>query len=689
MKLLSIHVTDFKSVRDSNKVMIGDVTCLVGKNESGKTALLEAIYRLNPIIESDGVFDVTDDYPRADVEDYQQSVEDGTKQIATAITADYELSDEIIASIEESYGLGVLTSKVFSLSRGYDTGRTVSVGVDESTAVKAMIARHSLPESVSNEAQEKTTLHELKTYLEGQASQQAAAVTTATDKANQLTDEAAKAKALLEAQALNESSEAKSLRDDLATIEENKGISLHLWVEYIKPHVPKFLYFDDYYQMEGHVNIEKLKERVASNALKASDRPMLGLIDLARLDLDQLLNPNRTEALVNKLEGASNHLSKQVLKYWSQNKHLQVKFDVRPAQVGDPEGMREGTNLWGRVHDSVHLVSTQLGTRSKGFVWFFSFLAWFSQQKKQDQPLILLLDEPGLFLHAKAQGDLLRYIEEELKPHHQVIYSTHSPFMVDAHHFDRVRIVEDKSMEADDELPEDKQGTKVLTEILEASEDSLFPLQGALGYDIAQTLFVGPNCLIVEGVSDLLYLSAISAVLEKADRQRLSPKWTITPVGGADKVPAFCSLLGSQKGITLATLIDFQNKDTQKIENLYKKKLLKKKNVITFAAFVEGDEADIEDMFDTEFYLKLVNAEFAGEMNKSVENSDISSSADRIIVRLEEYFKSNSLKKGGYGHYRPARYFVEHLGELETELSEATLKRFEDAFKVLNSLLRK
>ena len=84
-------------------------------------------------------------------------------------------------------------------------------------------------------------------------------------------------------------------------------------------------------------------------------------------------------------------------------------------------------------------------------------------------------------LHASAQGDLLKYIETGLKPHHQVIYTTHSPFMVDAKNFDRVRIVRDRSMEEDNPLPEDERGTKVFTDILEADSDSLFPLQGALG----------------------------------------------------------------------------------------------------------------------------------------------------------------------------------------------------------------
>jgi energy-coupling factor transporter ATP-binding protein EcfA2 len=95
-------------------------------------------------------------------------------------------------------------------------------------------------------------------------------------------------------------------------------------------------------------------------------------------------------------------------------------------------------------------------------VRFFSFVAWYSQIKRARQNVILLLDEPGLTLHGRAQGDLLRYFEKELKEHHQVIYSTHSPFMVDPLHFERVRIVQDLSIDRED-LPREQQGTKVRT----------------------------------------------------------------------------------------------------------------------------------------------------------------------------------------------------------------------------------
>ena len=75
MKLTKVRVTNFQSIRDSTEFDIGDVTCLVGKNEAGKTALLQAIYRLLPIVETDAGYSVTDDYPRRDVADYQHAIE--------------------------------------------------------------------------------------------------------------------------------------------------------------------------------------------------------------------------------------------------------------------------------------------------------------------------------------------------------------------------------------------------------------------------------------------------------------------------------------------------------------------------------------------------------------------------------------------------------------------------------------
>jgi predicted ATP-dependent endonuclease of OLD family len=685
MRLATVRVTEFKSIKDSGTFQVGDVTCLVGRNESGKTALLQAIYRLNPVIEGQGKFDVTEDYPRAEEEEYQQAIERKQKKPATVVDARFSLENSELSAIEADFGPKALTEPTLALLKGYDNNQSPYLWVNEEEICSFLVSKTGIADELAKEKLSWPTLKEMAAGLEARSQRQIAAVSAAQAAANALADPNDKAKALAEALTLLEPTAAKALREQLSAILKS-GVISHIYTTHLKPHVPKFLYFDEYYQMVGQLNIEQLKQRQASSTLLDSDRPMIGLIELARLNLDQLLATDRTEALLNKLEGTSNHLSKQVLRYWSQNRHLSVRFDVRPAKSNDPEGMKSGTNLWGLVYDSAHMATTRLGTRSKGFVWFFSFLAWFSQQKKSGQKMILLLDEPGLALHGTAQGDLLRYIEAELKPHHQVIYTTHSPFMVDPTHFDRVRIVEDKSAEMEDVDVTQIPGTKIYTDVLEVSEGSLFPLQGALGYNLSQTLFVGPNSLVVEGVSDLLYLQTFSALLESQGRVGLDSEWTITPVGGADKVPTFAALLGAQKGMKVATLIDIQHKDKQTIENLYKRKLLSQKNVLTFADFTGKKEADIEDMFDPTFYLGLVNGEYKSVLQKPLAISDLPK-RERILSAIDAHLQKNPLTTAHFNHYRPARYFAENIGKLGASISTDTLDRFEQTFKRLNAIL--
>ncbi len=654
MKLTNVRITEFQSILDSNEFEINDITCLVGKNEAGKTAVLKALYRLNPIVKSDGKYDVTDDYPRKEVEDYKQAVENGEREPANVVTATFQLENIEIESIQELFGENSITKYEFVLNKGYDQENlTFALPINKKEAQKHLIENAQLPKS---------------------------------DLADLLKCDSAKS-VVEKLETLESTEEVTRLKEIFSKIQK-RGFRGFAYDKCLQDKIPKFLYFDEYYQMKGFENIEALMQREQTDNLEPSDHPLLGLIRLARLVLDALIKPQRTQELRNQLEGAGNHLTKQIIKYWSQNKHIQMRFDVRPASPEDPIGLQTGTNIWADVYDSRHMVTTSVGTRSRGFVWFFSFLAWYSQIKKENQNVIILLDEPGLSLHAKAQEDLLRFFEDEIKGQHQLVYSTHSPFMVDPQHFERVRIIQDKGIDITEPLPPEQDGTKVFTDIFQASNDSLFPLQGALGYEIYQTLFVGPNSLVVEGTSDLIYIQTISSILQSKGREGLSDKWTITPVGGGDKVPTFVALLGNQKGLRVATLIDIQSKDVQKIENLYKKRLLDKNNVLTFADFTGTKEADIEDMFDESFYLSLVNAEYKKELQSALSKTKLKNKHPRILIRIEDFLKANPLKYGiQFSHYRPSRYFAENSGKLEKNLSDDCLNRFEEAFNKLNGLL--
>src|SRR6185436_5651366 len=148
----------------------------------------------------------------------------------------------------------------------------------------------------------------------------------------------------------------------------------------------------------------------------------------------------------------------------------------------------------------------------------------------------------------------------------------------------------------------------------------------------------------------LLYLEAMSALLVEKGRPGLSKLWTVTPAGGAGKLPAFAALAGlrqedgrdDRKGEkkserrTLAVLMDLQSAEPQAVESLFKKRLLAKARVLTFADFTWGREADIEDMFDVDFYLRLVNEDY-----RLMETSPVSAlglaPGGRILRRLETH----------------------------------------------------
>lgn len=630
MKLTQYRVREFRSIWDSGLIDVDDqTTSFVGKNEAGKTTVLNALYRTNPIRKDDAVFDETYDYPKREVEDYRFAVENGERAEAEVVECFYELDKDDVLAVEDVFGPNVLKGKTFKRTTYYGEGNSKYTLTCDNTAARQHLASNpGLSDDLRSSLAAAATWQDFAAALDA---------VEATDAVN-------------------------ALKTLVAKVRENE-LSHYVFNKLIWPRAPKFLYFDEYYQMEGQANLNALITREENGKLLDSDYPLIGLINLARLDHRKLVATNNTVELKNKLQGAGNHLTQRIVKYWSQNRHIQMRFDVRDAKAGDPEGMQHGVNVWGEVYDSVHWATTPLSNRSRGFVWFFSFLAWYEDVKRQGQNVILLLDEPGLSLHGRAQADLLRYFDTELSGH-QLLYTTHSPFMIDPTKFERVRIVQDLGIDASEALPKDKDGTKVLANVFDATDDSLFPLQGALGYEIQQTLFIGPNSLIVEGVADMLYLRAVSGELEREGRTGLSEEWVITPVGGSGKVPTFVAMLGSQKGMNVATLLDIQSNDKQLIEDLYKKKLLTKKQVSTYADFTGTAEADVEDMFDRAFYIDLVNGEFAGQLPEKITKTKLNAKEPRTLRAIEAWLANNPMKSGSFGHYRPARYFTEQIAKL-------------------------
>ena len=218
---------------------------------------------------------------------------------------------------------------------------------------------------------------------------------------------------------------------------------------------------------------------------------------------------------------ASAVVTGEIKRLWK-DRELKIRFNL------------DGTHLDTLISDptATYDVEVNLNDRSRGFQWFFAFYITFSADTHggNAENAILLLDEPGLYLHAKSQGDLLRHFDDDFT--NQILYSTHSPFMVPTHRLDSVRTVN---------IGENT-GTTVTNDPTGDSR-TLFPLQAALGYDLAQSLFVGPNNLVVEGVTDFWILATVSAYLSDTGKTGLSPNLTLTPAGGAQKVSYMVALL--------------------------------------------------------------------------------------------------------------------------------------------------
>src|SRR5574341_603754 len=565
MRLLKVRVRDFRCVDDSQEFSLSGVTCLVGKNESGKTAILKALHKLKSGEPENESFDPSKDYPKKKWRPDTPIAPD-----PPAVTTNWELDDVEMAALEEQFGSGVIRNREFVLSKSYNDTRRYSIEIDQTAMLKKLIADAEVV------GDDRKPLSGCKTI-------------EATTK-------------VLESITPRTSPQAKLL----TTLKQGfpKGGEMAI-IHAIDAKVPTFLYFDEYLTLPGTVSVDSIVLRKGQNKLNEKDRVFLALLSLAGTTLEQVHGAKTFEEFNSSLRAISNQITDQIFKYWSQNKHLDVDIRLDQARSGDPPPFNTGWIFRTRIDNRRHRADTSFDERSRGFVWFFSFLIWFYQlQKLYGRNLLILLDEPGLTLHARAQADLLRYINEQLRPCYQVIYTTHSPFMIDADNLLSARTVEDVVVKDKKTGEENLLGTKVCEDVLSTDPDTVSPLQRALDYAITQTLFIGRHTLLVEGESDLLYLKWFSKQLLRAGKAGLDYRWNICVVRGVDRIPGFVSLFRGN-GLHIAAVVDMHKGLKNKID--IARKTLLDHHLLTMDTYVRQDEADIEDVLGREFYVSLVN----------------------------------------------------------------------------------
>ena len=638
MKLISVQVMKFRNILDSTIVSIqDDITCLVGKNESGKTTFMGALWRLHTT-QPNSDFNIHLHYPAwLEKADKLKGV---NLEEVVPISATYKLTPEEVSEITSRFG-SVLISDEIELCRNYQGTTIFSIETDESKFIKHFISKLNIPTDMRDKVKGISQLKELKEFIK--EFEKSEVEGTAELKAN-----------------------AEKLLYDVLGESIGDSIKEVIWNFIEKNYLPVFFYYHQYSALPYSVDIKKILNTEPSNLSEGEVTARI-FLKLAAADDKFLLNGDY-EKRKRELENVANAITSDVLTYWSQNKQLRVMPDITQKTQNDQNGQTSVLDeLKIRVWDDRHSLSLAINEHSTGFQWFFSFLVAFSEYEMNRRPVIILLDEPALGLHAKAQADFLRFIEERLAVNWQVIYTTHSPFMVQPDHLERVRLVEDKGKET---------GAIVSSDVMSTDPDTLFPLQGALGYDIAQHLFISPHNLVVEGLSDYTYLSLISTFLTgKEGKKTLDCKWSIVPVGGADSIPTFVALLGNHLDVTV--LIDSGKGGNQRLLSMANKGLLSKNKILNIGEIIKRKLGDIEDLFDVKDYLEIFNRAFS----KTVLPTDLNTN-EPIVNQL-----ARILNVDRYDHGLPADILLKHRDELLPTFSKKTFENFERLFENVNKTL--
>jgi predicted ATPase len=663
MKLESFQVKDFRSVNDTGVIKVEErSTVLVGRNESGKSSVLKALQSLKPA-SGPVTWGHARDFPRsrkrsdfhesAVMLETRWSLSAGDKTSlavmwpraagCTEVVITRSYTPTIAVTFPGAAPLASLAAEARSLAAPFATDVSrVAIGL--------LQTEHQ--QSLQNASSELSRA--LAEPIE--SAQWAPSVTLACE-----TLRAAFAAAgipgdpVLERLSGLESAAAAVARDPDAQQAASDWVAAQL---------PIFVYLDDWAFVPGHHNIQQYVQRGGASSAHEEDKLFTKMLKVAELDAKELqdLLAQRHEERKLLTNRASGVVTETIQTLWK-DREITVDFSLDADHF----------DVVIRDRDSNALVP--LDERSRGFRWYFSFFITFAAdtQGGDKANAVLLLDEPGLFLHAMAQEALLKFFGT--LPN-QIIYTTHSPFMIDPRAIATTRTV----------TLERGVGTTV-SESPTGDANTLFPLQAALGYNLTQTLFIGTNTVVVEGVTDYWYLTAMSAHLELTGRA-LDGTLVLTPAGGAAKVGYMVALLAGQK-LDVVVLLDSDSAGDGAMAELVRGKLVRDAAIVRIAPAHEAKprEADIEDLLNETVFLALVREAYEKELaGKAL---TLNPKVPRIVRRIEQAFEAIGV---GFQKARIAKLFVNKLSSVASTaavLDPAVEARFDQLFRSIESAMAK
>ena len=666
MKLTKIRIQNYKKINDTGWVECKQLTTFVGKNEAGKSALFRGLSKLNP---SDGQkYDGLKEFPR------QHFSSDFEKEDWIASSAEFEFTKEEKAKLKEI--LPSLDADSVVCSRHYSNEITVELSINEATSItiesirqiiqklkttnESVIARDDVKQSEQVTSALSECFNDKLEKLNNNQSD------TVNDELDFCTEIISKICAEINStipndmkeyfkKIIDEKNELEQVLQNKQRIDDVKG-----WV---KNNMPQFIYFDRYDVIDSTVHLGDFIHKLNTTPDESRIRTTKCLFEHAGLDVNiiQKLDPMNSEEDRKKLQihaderairlsSASAEMTKKFSGWWEQRKHrFHYKADANHFRV------------W--VSDDLDPSEIELDQRSAGMQYFFSFyLIFLVESKKTHRNSILLLDEPGLHYHGTAQMKAVEFLRK-LSDENQVMYTTHSPFMIDGNHLEECRIV----------YEDNETGyTKVSDDVWPHDDDSVFPLQAGLGYSIAQTLFQGNKQLIVEGLTDYSVLKAMDQLLSSKNRIHLNQDIIITPAGGVRNLMPLASMFKG-KDINMVVLLDADSAGINKQKEIQNKLLV---DCVTINAVTDQDLVEIEDLF-ADLYIEAVRQQY-----KDVDLDFPVKKTPGISKHVQALFKH---KNKEFEKWRPTNIVVEWMRtDSNGKIPAQTCKYFESLFQSIN-----
>ena len=550
MRLKKARVRKYRSIRDSGWFDIEPAkTIMVGPNESGKTALLEALQKINPPGEIRN-FSALRDYPRSEFNDVitgKVRLEDTTIVEAQFLLEpeDKEALPAEFRECEYLYGRRPDNSSWHALIGGPAPVRYGDIKKDLVRSCAHLDARVQPPSP--------------GVVPTPRPSAELDAITRQWSDNDEIkANRAAELKGWLERvfPLIEEGNATEEKRyDDLmsaVTAEQRRYDALKV----LHQRLPIFVRFRDFFRVRPIIHLEHLGQRIENGLL--DDQYDYGNICLLRLlgfsardlsDLGKTTEPGIGDAAAlqkyrDQLDRRSYQLNAASVRLTEELRRVWVP-DAKRVEADRLRVVADGQYLKVVVEDDLG-VEIELDQRSEGFQWLVSFfVVFFAEAADRHKNAVLLLDEPGLSLHGLKQRDFRGTISR-LAEKNQLLYTTHSPFLVGPDELDLVRVVE---------MTDRNVGTKVRTRVTAQDPVALLPLQEALGYDLAQSLFSQQRNLVLECLTDYWYVDAVAQLLREANIVDLNDKITLLPASQAGKVVYYATILHAHK-LKVAALLD-------------------------------------------------------------------------------------------------------------------------------------